>query len=89
MSEEREIETGYELPDFIAELRRLADALESGAQFELEIGGETISVPARAVVAVEYEEEDGNAELEFQLSWELEADDDEGAAEDEAEEEDA
>ena len=39
-------------------------------------------MPARAVFSVEHEREEGQEEIEFQLSWKLEADDDEPDEED-------
>ena len=38
----RDIEKDYPLPDFIDKLRRLADALEQGKQYEISIAGERI-----------------------------------------------
>jgi hypothetical protein len=40
----RDIEKDYPLPDFIDKLRRLADALEQGKRFEIQVAGERISV---------------------------------------------
>jgi hypothetical protein len=48
MKDDRDIEKGYPLPAFIEKLRRLADSLEKGHRFEIEIAGERISVPVRA-----------------------------------------
>ena len=42
---ERDIEKEYPLPEFIAKLRRLADDLEKGEQFEIMVAGERIYVP--------------------------------------------
>jgi amphi-Trp domain-containing protein len=66
---DRDIEKDYPLPDFIAKLRRLADALESGERFEIKIAGERISVPVRATYNIEHEREDGEEEIEFQIRW--------------------
>ena len=66
---DRDIEKDYPLPDFIAKLRRLADALESGQRFEIQIAGERISVPARARYNIEHEREGGEEEIEFQITW--------------------
>lgn len=68
--DERDIEKDYPLPDFIAKLRRLADALESGQRFEIKIAGERISVPVRATFNIEHERGDGEEEIEFQIKWE-------------------
>ncbi len=66
---DRDIEKDYPLPDFIAKLRRLADALESGQRFEIQIAGERISVPVRATFNIEHEREGGEEEIEFQIKW--------------------
>ena len=69
MKPDRDLDKTYPLPDFIAKLRRLADALEVGESFEIQIAGERIFVPARAVFSIEHEREDGSEEIEFQISW--------------------
>jgi len=66
---ERDVEKTYPLPEFIAKLRRLADALEQGDRFEIEIAGERISVPVRAICNIEHEREGGAEEIEFQIKW--------------------
>jgi amphi-Trp domain-containing protein len=66
---DRDIEKNYQLGDFIAKLRRLADALESGERFEIRIAGERISVPVRATCNIEHERGDGEEEIEFQIKW--------------------
>jgi amphi-Trp domain-containing protein len=69
---DRDIEKDYPLPQFIEKLRRLADALESGQRFEIQIAGERISVPVRATYNIEHEREDGEEEIEFQIKWSAE-----------------
>jgi hypothetical protein len=60
MKAERDIEKSYPLPEFIEKLRRLADALEAGERFDIQIAGERIFVPARATCSIEHERgEDG------------------------------
>ena len=69
---ERDIEKEYSTSEFVAKLRRLADDLESGENFEIQVAGERIYVPNRAVFNIEHEREDGQEELEFQLKWSAE-----------------
>jgi amphi-Trp domain-containing protein len=69
---ERDIERGYTHAEFVAKLRRLADAIESGEKFEIQIGGERIYVPVKAEFSVEHERSDGQEEIEFQVKWSLE-----------------
>jgi len=68
----RDIEKEYSTSEFVAKLRRLADDLESGENFEIQVAGERIYVPNRAVFNIEHEREDGEEELEFQLKWSVE-----------------
>lgn len=65
----RDVERSVSRGQFIAKLRRLADALESGKPFTIQVGGERIPVPGDARVSVEHEREGGREELELQLSW--------------------
>jgi amphi-Trp domain-containing protein len=65
----RDVEKNYPLPDFIAKLRRLADALEQGEKFEIQIAGERVYVPVRATYNIEHEKSGGEEEVEFQIKW--------------------
>jgi amphi-Trp domain-containing protein len=69
---DRDIEKTYSTPEFVAKLRRLADSLENGEQFEIQIAGERIYVPARARFNIEHERSDSEEEIEFQIKWENE-----------------
>ena len=67
----RDVEKVYSTADFVAKLRRLADALETGKRFEIQIAGERISVPVRASYTVEHERGADGEEIEFQIKWSL------------------
>ena len=67
--EKRDIEKIYSPADMAAKLRRLADALEAGERFEIQVAGERIYVPVRAEFSVEHERGEEEEELEFQLKW--------------------
>jgi amphi-Trp domain-containing protein len=54
----------------VAKLRRLTDCLEQGKPFQIQIAGERIRIPARAVFNVEHERESEMEEVEFQFKWE-------------------
>jgi len=69
MKEDRDIEKGYTTSEFVSKLRRLADALESDERFEIQIAGERIHVPVRAVYNIEHEREGDEEEIEFQIKW--------------------
>lgn len=75
----RDIERIYSTPDVVAKLRRLADALELGTSFRIQIAGERFRVPARAEFSIEHERGDGEEEVEFQLKWTLDTEDDDDA----------
>jgi amphi-Trp domain-containing protein len=66
---ERDVEKVYSTSEFVSKLRRLADALEAGERFEVQVAGERIYVPARAQFNVEHEREGNEEEIEFQLKW--------------------
>jgi len=65
----RDIEKDYPLDQFVEKLRRLADAIESGERFEIQIAGERVYVPVRANYSIEHERGDGEEEIEFQIKW--------------------
>tara|TARA_R110002033_G_scaffold124235_1_gene166359 strand:+ start:300 stop:524 length:225 start_codon:yes stop_codon:yes gene_type:complete len=67
--EEIDIEKGYPKADFVAKLRRLADAIENGERFDTQIAGERIYVPVRAELTIEHERSDDEEEIEFQIKW--------------------
>lgn len=66
---ERDIEKEYSNSEFVAKLRRLADSVESGNNFEIQIAGERIYVPERAVFSIEHERDGNDEEVEFQIKW--------------------
>ena len=67
--EPRDVERVYSTADVVAKLRRLADALETGNPFRIQVAGERINVPARSQFSVEHERSDDEEEIEFQLKW--------------------
>ncbi|MDQ3680601.1 MAG: amphi-Trp domain-containing protein [Actinomycetota bacterium] len=77
----RDVERNYSVPEFAAKLRRLADAIESGEPFRIQVAGQRINVPRRAEISVEHERGDAEQEVEFQLKWRI-ADVGEGADDD-------
>ena len=69
MKEDRDIDKDYTTSEFVSKLRRLADALESGEKFKIQIAGERIYVPVRAVYNIEHERDESEEEIEFQIKW--------------------
>jgi amphi-Trp domain-containing protein len=65
----RDVERVYSTSEFVSKLRRLANALEAGERFEIQVAGERVYVPARAEFNVEHEREGNEEEIEFQLKW--------------------
>lgn len=66
---EIDVEKTYPKADFIAKLRRLADAIENDEKFEIQIAGERIYVPVRANFSIEHEKSATHEEIEFQIKW--------------------
>jgi amphi-Trp domain-containing protein len=68
---ERDIERDYPTAQFVAKLRRLADCLEQGKRFQIQIAGERVTIPAGATINLEHERGGSAEEVEFQLTWKL------------------
>ncbi len=66
---DRDVEKSYTTSEFISKLRRLADSLETGEKFEIQIAGERIYVPVRAEYNIEHERDGDSEEIEFQIKW--------------------
>ena len=88
MSTDRDVTKTLAVKEFVAELRRFADTLEAGKSFAIEIEGETVQVPLEAVCSIEHEREDGEEEIEFQVTWSSAASEGDDDAETEDKDED-
>ena len=69
MPADRDLEKTYSRAQFVQKLRRLADAIETGKPFNIQVAGERLRIPATADFNIEHEREGGSEELEFQLRW--------------------
>jgi amphi-Trp domain-containing protein len=69
MAIEKDVEKSYSNKGVVAKLRRLADALEAGKTFDIQVAGERVRVPPHASVEFEYEREGDEEELEIELKW--------------------
>ena len=69
MGDEKEVEKSYANRDSADKLRRLAEALEEGKAFEIQIAGQRVYVPAHASVEFEYSREGDEEEIEIELKW--------------------
>jgi amphi-Trp domain-containing protein len=66
---DRDIEKEYSVKQTVAKLRRLADCLEEGKPFRIQVAGERVYIPARATFNIEHEREGKAEEVEFQFKW--------------------
>lgn len=67
---DRDVESGCSTERFVKTLRRVADALEGGETFRIQVVGKRFTVPtADAELSIEHEVEGDTEELELQLRW--------------------
>lgn len=66
---QRDVEKSYTRAQFVAKLRRFADSIEAAEPFVIQVAGERIHVPARAVFNIEHERGIEGEEIEFQMKW--------------------
>ncbi len=67
----RDIERDYPTKQFVSKLRRLANCLENGSRFRIQVAGERVSIPASARISIEHERGSSQEEIEIQLKWPL------------------
>jgi amphi-Trp domain-containing protein len=65
----RDVERDVSAEAFVAKLRRIADAVEAGDSFRIQVAGKRFTVPADAHLSVEHEADETGEELELQLKW--------------------
>jgi amphi-Trp domain-containing protein len=66
---DRDVEKVQDRVQFVATLRRLADAIEQGEPFRIQVAGQRFVVPGAAELSIEHEVEGDREELELQLRW--------------------
>jgi len=66
---ERDVRRSVARKDFVPQLRRIADAIESGKGIQIRVAGERLYVPVRAEFSIDHERNGDEEELEFQLRW--------------------
>lgn len=69
MATSRDITKTYSTKSVINKMRRLADGLENGEQFVIQIAGQRIRVPKGARLSIEHERSKDGEEIEFQITW--------------------
>ena len=67
----RDSEKDFPKEQLVAKLRRLADCIEQGKRFRIQVAGERVSIPPDAVINIEHERGTSEEELEFQLKWRI------------------
>ena len=63
----RDVEKKYPTKQTVEKLRRLADALEEGKAFRIQVAGERVYIPANTMFNIEHEREGRHEEVEFQF----------------------
>ena len=66
---DRDADRSCSKEEFIATLRRVADALDSNEPVRIQVLGTRFTVPSTATFSIEHEVEGGEAELELQARW--------------------
>jgi amphi-Trp domain-containing protein len=69
---DRDLTRTYSRAQFAAKLRRLADSIESGRAFNIQVAGQKLRIPADVTFNIEHERAGADEELEFQLLWKRE-----------------
>ncbi len=65
----RDVEKVYSVKKFVEKLRRLADTLETGKSFRIQVAGKRVYIPVDAEISIEHERGEDEEEIEFQLRW--------------------
>ena len=67
--DEIEVEKGYSNKATAEKMRRLAESLEQGEAFEIQVDNQRIYVPADAEIGFEFEQNGDEKELEIEIKW--------------------
>lgn len=71
---DRDVESISSRAKFVETLRRVADAIERREPIRIQVASQRFWVPADAELSVEHEREGADEELELQLRWRNDAD---------------
>ena len=66
---DRDVERDVNTDQFVETLRRLADSLEGGESFRIQVCNKRFTIPQDAKLSIEHEVSDESEEIEFQLKW--------------------
>jgi amphi-Trp domain-containing protein len=65
-----DVEKSYTRAQTADKLRRVADALDAGESFRLQVGGNRVSVPSDCEIEIEMETDgEGEGEIEIEIKW--------------------
>lgn len=64
-----DVEKSYSARQVVGKLRRLADALETGKPFKIQIAGNAIEVPPDATIEFEYHRIGEEEDVEIEIKW--------------------
>lgn len=66
---DRDVERATSRAEFVATLRRIADAMDRSQPVRIQVAGKRFTIPADAEVTIEHEAEGDEQELELQFKW--------------------
>lgn len=66
---DRDIEKDVSPTQFVDTLRRLADAIEGGEPFRIQVANKRFTVPEGAAIVIEHEVDGSSEELALELQW--------------------
>lgn len=66
---ERDVEKNVTKDRFVETLRRLADSIEKGEPFRIQVENKRITIPGSAELVIEHEVEGDSEELSLELQW--------------------
>jgi amphi-Trp domain-containing protein len=67
--EDVNVEHTFAKRETAAKLRRIADAIEAGRSFRIQVNGNRVFVPAGAMIDIELQREEYDGELEVDIKW--------------------
>lgn len=66
---DRDIEKDVSPTQFVDTLRRLADAIEAGESFRVQVQNARFTIPADASIVIEHERDGDDEEFALELQW--------------------
>ena len=66
---DRDIEKDVPKSQFVDTLRRLADSIEAGESFRVQVQNARFTIPADASIVIEHERDGDSEEFALELQW--------------------